>query len=195
MTTIITRLFSDVATAQAVARALISAGHDPDLIHVITDGSVAAMKAAGVGSARAAVYAGAMTQGQGMLVVDAPFNPIGTARRAMKIVGRTPSVDVGIEDETEYTQSYPDLPVEGSILTTHPLVMSNPFRTASHGHIFGQNPVIQSRPRTSAIRGGAYMSKMFWPMKLVSTPARKSSAISGGMLVSSLFGLKTILRR
>jgi BCD family chlorophyll transporter-like MFS transporter len=43
--------------------------------------------------------------------------------------------------------------------------------------------------------GGAYMSKSFWPMKLVSTPATKRSAISGGMLMSSMFGLATIYHR
>ncbi|MES2143933.1 MAG: hypothetical protein V4516_06145 [Pseudomonadota bacterium] len=71
--------------------------------------------------------------------------------------------------------------------------MSNPHSRPSHRHILGSNPIIAGKPRTSAMRGGAYMSRFFWPMKLVSASRERSSAIPGGGLVSSLFGLPTVI--
>ena len=47
--------------------------------------------------------------------------------------------------------------------------MSNPHNRPSHRHIMGSNPISASRPRNSAISGGAYMSRFFWPMKLVAS--------------------------
>ena len=52
--------------------------------------------------------------------------------------------------------------------------------------------VSASKTRTSAIRGGAYMSRYFWPMKLVSASKEKTSAIRGTWLFSSMFGLPAI---
>ncbi|MGL6208227.1 MAG: hypothetical protein ACRC14_00150, partial [Paracoccaceae bacterium] len=88
MTTIISRLYSDRAGAEAVAGALHAAGHDADTVHILTGGGTAAMKAARLSPAAIAAYSKAMTGGQALLVVQAPFNPVGAARSAMKIVGR-----------------------------------------------------------------------------------------------------------
>ena len=82
----------------------------------------------------------------------------------------------------------------GKILSGTTFFMSNPHRTVRHGHVLGSNPILPSKPRTSAIRGGAYMSTKFWPGKLLSAPKERRSAIRGGGTVSSLFGLPTIIR-
>lgn len=197
MTTIITRLYPDVATATSVATALQSSGHDPATIDVITrsgDGRVAdRLQRAGVMSAAASAYAPGIDKGGALLVVRAPFAPMGTARHAIKLVNRTPSLKVGLEDEDVYVRDEPKVDISGKVMTGTVFFMSNPHRSLSHGHILGQNPILPARPRTSAIRGGAYMSRMFWPMKLVSTSRQASSAIRGGFLFSSIFGIPTLI--
>ena len=60
MTTIITRLYADKATADTVAAALVSGGMTQDSITVIGKADAAAMKAARVPLDSAAKYAAAM---------------------------------------------------------------------------------------------------------------------------------------
>lgn len=193
MTTIITRLYSDQSAAQAAKASLLSYGLDEDILHIITadasGGAAAAMKTAQVPAASAKVYQAAMTGGQVLLVVEAPFNPVGTARAANKVLRKHPALNVGLENEDVYLRQYPDARYANSVMKGHTLFMTNPFSRPSHGHILGSNPIMESKPRTSAIRGGAYMSKAFWPMKLVSAPKQATSAIRGGKLFSSMFGL------
>lgn len=198
MTTIITRLYSDPSAANAAMAALVNSGQDEDTIHIITvstaGGAGAAMKAARIGTVSAAAYVRAMTGDQALLVVQAPFNPIGTARNAVKILNRHPAMNVGLDDEDVYLREYPTVQASNNLLANNPLLMSNPFRRLPHGHIFGNDPIIHSKPRTSAMRGGGFMSRFFWPMKLVTTPKRGSSAIRGGFLVSSMFGLPLLTK-
>ena len=198
MTTIITRLYPDVTAAQAVVAALTGSGHSPATIDVITrDGPAAAtdrMRAARVPSASAAAYAPAIAEGRALLVVNAPFAPMGTARHAIKTVNRYPALSVGLANEDVYIREDPKVETSGKILSGKTFFMSNPYRTPSHRHVMGSNPILPSKPRTSAIRGGAYMSTKFWPGKLLSAPKERSSAIRGGGTVSALFGLPTIIR-
>jgi hypothetical protein len=199
MTTIITRLYADVATARGVAHALTAQGHAAETIDVIArDGAgdmADRMRAARVSPATAAAYAGAMGAGQALVVVRAPFAPMGAARNAMKVMDRTGSIKVGLATENEYIREEPDLVRAGSILADHPLVMSNPHRSLPHGHILGSNPISAPRERRSAIAGGRHMSRMFWPMRLVSAHAKEgTSAIRGGWMFSSMFGIPTIWR-
>jgi hypothetical protein len=194
MTTIITRLYSDEAAAAAVA-ALVQGGVGAEGIRSIPagEGAMAAMRAARVSAGAAAAYAGAMRAGQTLVVAEVGFNPVGAARRAMKILARHPSVDVGLMTEDEYIEEIAEVETTGTVISGGKLVMSNPFARPSHGHILGANPLLPSRTGTSAIRGGGHMSKAFWPMKLVSSKS-SSSAMSGTWLLSNLFGLPTIIR-
>lgn len=198
MTTIITRLYADQAAARAVVNRLLQKGQDESTIDVITRDTVggpeAAMQSARVPAASAATYAAAMKGREALLVVAAPFNPLGTAREAIRTVNDSPALRVGVGDEDYYIREAVRSENSGSVLTNHPLIMSNPHSRLSHGHILGSNPIIASKPRNSAIRGGAHMSRFFWPMKLVSAPKEKTSAIRGGFLFSSLFGIPTIIR-
>ncbi len=197
MTTIITRLYPDVATATSVSSALQSSGHDPSTIDIITRSGDAPvldrMRRARVSSTSAAAYAPGIEKGGALLVVRAPFAPVGTARHAIRTVNRTAALNVGLEDEDVYIREQPTIARAGSVMSGTTFFMSNPHRNLSHGHIMGHNPISPSKPRTSAIAGGAYMSKMFWPMKLVSTGRQASSAIHGGFLFSSMFGIPTLI--
>jgi hypothetical protein len=199
MTTIITRLYADTATARAVAGALMTSGHAADTIDVIgRDGAADVadrMHAARVNPDAAAQYAPAVQDGRALLVVRAPFAPMGAARHAMKVVDRTPSIKVGVADEDEYIREQPSLATRNNLLRDHPLVMSNPHRALPHGHIMGSNPILAPRTRRSAIAGGKHMSRLFWPMRLVSANAKEgTSAIRGGWLFSSMLGIPTVLR-
>lgn len=197
MTTIITRLYPDLATAQGVVAALLASGHEASTIDVITKGGDGApeqrMLAARVPKASAAAYAPGIGKGAALLVVQAPFAPIGTARHAMKVVNRTPAINVGIANENHYIREEPKVETRGSVQHGTVFYMSNPYRSLGHGHILGSNPILPPKERTSAIRGGAYMSKMFWPMKLVTTGRQANSAIPGGFLFSKMFGIPTLL--
>jgi hypothetical protein len=198
MTTIITRLYEDAATARAAADALLNNGHDAETIDIIAgaEDTESRMKAARVNADSASAYAPSVASGKALLVVRAPFAPMGTARNAMKVVDRFASIKVGVENEDEYVREAASVAARGSILADHPLLMSNKFRRLGHGHILGSNPIKPSRPRTSAIRGGAFMSTKFWPMRLVSANAKKgTSAISGGWLISKSFGIPTLIGR
>ncbi len=198
MTTIITRLYQDLATAQGVASELTSAGHLAGNIDVISrDGegaTEARMLEARVPKDSAAAYAPGVAKGAALLVVRAPFAPIGTARHAIKVVNRTPAINVGIEDEDYYIREQPKVETEGKILHGTVFYMTNPHRPLKHGHILGANPILPSREKRSVIPGGGHMSTKFWPMKLLSARKEKSSAIHGGMLISSLFGIPTLIK-
>ena len=147
-----------------------------------------------VGATEARAYAGPVGEGRALLVIDAPFAPMGTALNAIRTVNRFPSIDVGLAEEDVYIRDEPQVDLSGRVLQGTVFYMSNPHRSLPQGHILGSNPIIHSRPRTSAIRGGAYISTKFWPMRLVSKPKVGTSAMRGTWLFSSLFGLPTIIR-
>jgi hypothetical protein len=198
MTTIITRLYADAAAAQTVVAALLAEGPSSATHQVITKdgaGSVAErMHAARVGATAARAYAGPLGEGRALLVVNAPFAPMGTALNAIRTVNRFPAMDVGLADEDLYIRDEPTLDLSGKVLQGTVFYMSNPHRSLPQGHIMGSKPIILSRPRHSAIRGGAYISTKFWPMKLVSKPKVGTSALHGTWLFSSLFGVPTLIR-
>lgn len=196
MTTIITRLYPDAETAGAVVQALLAGGLGNDTIDVITgqEGAAERMRAARVAPATAEAYARAMTGGQALLVVRAPFAPMGTARKAINTVNRTAAIDAGVEEQDRYIREEPDMTRANRVMKDHPFFMSNPHSRLSHGRVFGRG-LSPDRPRTSAISGGAYMSTKFWPMKLVSTGRTARSAMTGDWKFSSMLGLSTTISR
>ncbi len=197
MTTIITRLYKDLATAQGVVNALTSTGHDAGTIDVIArDGAGSAearMAEVRVPKASAAAYGPGIAKGNALLVVRAPFAPIGTARHAIRVVNRTAAINAGVADEDHYVREQATVEKTGKVLPGTVFYMSNPHRSAMHGHVMGSNPVSPSKPRTSAIPGGAHMSTKFWPMKLLSAPKERTSASGSGFLFSTMFGIPTLI--
>ncbi len=198
MTTIITRLFEDNGAAQQAVNDLLGRGHREDYIDIITrDGSGALterIRAARVGPSAAAAYASHVSQGRALVVVQAPFNPIGAARHAMRVLDGHPSLKIGVANENEYIREDAQVELSGSVLRDHPLFMSNKHRPTAHGHVLGGDPIIRGKTKTSAIRGGAYMSTKFWPMKLLAPSKVKTSAKNSDGQMSKLFGIPTIIR-
>jgi hypothetical protein len=202
MTTIITRLYSDRKTAQAVADALMSAGHQGSYIDVIGSADAGAMEHARVNGAAASAYAKAMTGAQTLLVVRAPFSPIGAAKRAQTIVGRYASLDVGLDNEDHYVREQPKGARFLSILSNHPRFLTQDMnagagrRRSTVSSAFGMPTLSAYKSRRSAISGGAYISTKFWPMPLISKNKTKHSVISGGgHPFSRLIGMAVISRR
>ena len=199
MTTIITRLYADAATARGVVSALMAAGHDQANIDVIgKDGAGALadrLRAARVSPAAAGAYGDAVAAGRALLVMRAPFAPMGAARNAMKIVDKTTSIKVGVANENEYLREVPRLDHRNSVLPGTTFFMSNPHRHASHGHIFGAKLLSAHKTSRSAIAGGAHMSTKFWPMRLLSARKERHSAMHGTWQLSRLFGLPMLFGR
>lgn len=197
MTTIITRLYPTKAVAQAAVDDLLSRGHSEDYIDIITrdgDGGVMErIRAARVSPTAAAAYAPGVSEGKALVVVQAPFNPMGAARHAIRVLGGHPSLNVGLANENDYIREDARPEVLGSVLRDHPLYMSNPHRSTTHGHILGSDPIIRGQTKTSAIRGGAHMSTKFWPMKLLSPSKVKTSASKTGWQMSRMFDIPTII--
>lgn len=196
MTTIITRLYPDAATAKAVAAALHEEGMEGSDVDILTAADAAAITAARVAPAAAAAYAGAMGGGKALLVARAPFAPMGLARAAIQIADAVPSLKVGVRDENDYVREEMQSEFHNRVLTSHPYIMSNKFRKLTHGRVFSFRALSHPRPRTSAIRGGAYISTKFWPMPLISGRNRSgNSVMRSGWSLSRMFGLPTIAGR
>ncbi|WP_431298906.1 hypothetical protein [Tabrizicola sp. BL-A-41-H6] len=197
MTTIITRLYPSSAAAKAAVDDLLGRGHSEDYIHILSregKGTVTQrLRSARVSPEAAAAYAGPVADGKVLVVVQAPFNPIGAARHAIRVLDKHPSLDVGVANENEYIREDARIEVSSSILRDHPLFMSNKHRPTTHGHILGSDPIIHGKTKTSAIPGGAYMSTKFWPMKLLSPSREKTSARNSEWQLSRLLDLPTII--
>ncbi len=198
MTTIITRLFKDTAAAQAAMNDLLDRGHSGSNIEVISGGGDASLsdriRTARVNARSASVYAPLVAKGHALLVVRAPFNPMGAARDAMRTLDRHSTVAVAGVDANDYIREEPRTDVRRNLYPGTVFFMSNPHRPLGHGHVMGQNQILPSRPRTSAIAGGGYMSTKFWPMKLISTARERRSVIEGTFHFSSIFALPTLIK-
>lgn len=149
MTTIVSRLYDERATAEAAAEALRAAGHDPRTIRLVASENTASQSpategpapahppterapsayqaalrrrivAAGVGSTSAAVYADEVARGCALLVVRAPFTPFGRAREAMRIVDRFAPMDVPGVNANQHIRDYPNPANFNTILRDHP---------------------------------------------------------------------------
>ncbi|MEM6621763.1 MAG: hypothetical protein AAF674_06005 [Pseudomonadota bacterium] len=104
MTTVITRLYQDQNTADAVAADLAGAGFPANIYQTIAHGddTMGRITGAEVPANSAGLYAPLVDQGNVLLVVRAPVTPFGAAKMAMEIVDRQPSVEAGVENDNEY---------------------------------------------------------------------------------------------
>jgi hypothetical protein len=189
MTTIISRLYADPAVAAEVAGRLAAAGFPAqtyDLLAADSDlaGLPGRITAARVRARAAATYADRLASGGAMIVVRAPFSPIGAARQAMEIVDQAASVDICRAVQNDYQSEQPDGRLFLSVLTDHPRFLSQDLRpgySSAYGpvtELFGMRILSRRKPRTSAIAGGGFMSRLFWPMPLI-TRNRKARSASG----------------
>lgn len=110
MTTIVSRLYQDAASAEAVLQTLQEEDATSSGASIITKAkdAEAQMTALDVPEASAAVYAPHVNKGAALLVVRAEFAPIGIAQKIIGIVDDADPMDVGIAKENAYLAIEPD---------------------------------------------------------------------------------------
>ena len=203
MTTIVSRLYADPGTAQDIAARLTGMGLPASTCDVLgADADAARIRAARVPAGPANAYAAHLAAAGGALVVArVPFSPIGAARAAIEIADSAASVDLGLAEQNAYLAEQPDPRFFLSVLTDHPRFASHDLRpgySEVYGPVtslFGFSLLSRRKPKTSAMRGGAYMSRMFWPMPLVTRNRRARSALGTSGHVSRTFWPMPLIAR
>ncbi len=212
MTTIISRLFADAETAEAAARELRAAGHDPATIRIVSpdaqdsETSLAArIAAAGVGSVSAGRYAAAVaadpSHGGSVLVVRAPFTPFGRARSAIRIADAHAPVAVAGVNANQHVANRPDPRIFHPAIGRHAHVMTRdmpPYIERRRGTVssaFGV-PLLwrRSMPRAALLPGKA-MSRLFWPLPLIWRRRPSRGTLATGRHLSRLFWPMPLLPR
>lgn len=200
MTTIITRLYSDNATAQAVVLALKAIGLDDDEVALIAPGdagdAAARMRAMRVDAETVATGVAGLAKGQSAVIVAAPFNPVGIARKATAILDAHHPVAADeryiVED---YRTSAPSnlYPAGTYFMSIPPEYSGGP----SHGHVLSLGGLVsRPRERRSAMTGGGFMSRKLLPFPLLMRKSDKLSVIrDGGWQLSRMLGIPTIAGR
>lgn len=187
MTTIITRLYPDTASAEKVTAQLAEAGMPDRIVDVIapSDSASEDMAAARVDATAAAAYGDHLTGSRRLVVVRAPFNPIGAARRASEIVDTVSSLDVGLTKEDRHIEEQvaSDLLIDLKIMRSHPHMgstdLDKPGWSTNRGlmsHKFGLRVLSKPKKRSSAnSKGGSN-----FPMGKKIIRSTKHSVIEGG---------------
>lgn len=191
MTTIITRLYEQESTATTVMDALRAEGFPGSTLDQISGGAdaQARVQAAGVTEANAAAYAAHMDSGNTLVVVRAPFSPLGAARRAMEIVDGHASVDAGAPNPNEYIRVTPDPKFYTSIMEDHPLFLTwrrDPAapRSGTVSASLGFETLSAHKDTNSVMSKGGPVTTRFLPIPLISKKSRSTSAMSGGKLMT-----------
>ncbi len=187
MTTVITRLYKSKKAATTVMKALQDAGFPDatlDIIEAGTEDAEGVMIAARVPKDSAAIYSTELAEGTALLIARAPFTPFGAAREAMRIVDAQDSLPSAVANDNAFVKDEPKTELYLSVLTNHPLFMTDRKEMSRNdGRIstgFGWKLLSRDKPRRSAISGGRFMSRAFWPMPLLSEHKDRRSAIPGG---------------
>lgn len=195
MTTVITRLYSDAKTAKAVLSDLAAAGFKDDMVDMIGSGSdtADAMSAARVPKEAAAQYGQHLAKSGALVVARVPLMPQGAAYAAMDIVDAHPSVNAGVANQNAYIREQADYSRFKPSMSNHNHILGHdltPGYSERYGLVtaaFGMKHLKPHRTKRSAIAGGAFKSRMFWPMPLLKKKEGSSSAISGGRHMSKAF--------
>ncbi|WP_299191549.1 hypothetical protein [uncultured Litoreibacter sp.] len=203
MTTVISRLYADAKTANAAVADLKKAGYKDDMLDVIKPGPSVkdAMEQARVGSAAIETYASHLTGSNTLVVVRAPLMPPGAAYVAMDCVDAHPSVNAGVANQNEYIRESFDRSRFGKSVGNHRHIIGQdltPGYSERYGLVtqaFGLKHLKPHRTKRSAIEGGGFKSRMFWPMPLLKKKDGSSSAISGGAHMSKFFWPMPLISR
>lgn len=194
MTTVISRVFPDKASAKKASQRLEFRGLPARACMIIADVEEDAMwskmDAARIDDSARQPYAKAIAAGQAVLVVHATYKPLTAATIVRDTLAKLDTVNVGDVVEDFFV---PDGPQKAqSVLKDHPLFLT--VRASRTGYSGG--PVTRGlgfrmtkphKARHSADAGGGFKSRAFWPMPLLSTKTRKSSVISGDRHMSKAF--------
>lgn len=186
MTTVISRLYPDEATAQGVAAELGKAGFPAATIDIVGSPDAAAIAATRVHKDDAAAYAGKMQAGNALLVVRAPVTPFGAARRAMEIVETAEAIPVGgVRRPNYHIEEMVKSDLFLSVMRDHPLFLTSRMGPYAAGNIglFSQGmgwPLLSKHRTSRSASSGWYSSASFWPGKRVMAHKTSRSAIQGG---------------
>ena len=193
MTTIITRIYADKATAQAVAAALKDLGLDDDEVAVVDGGdAVARLRALRVSPGDAAGIAASVAKGHPAVVVAAPFNPRGIALRATRTMDAHHPVAATeryiAEDYRPSGRS--NLYPAGTYFMSIPLEHSGGL---SHGHALSLWGLVSRNVNKTSAAGRARHILPFGMLK------QKSGGLSvirdGGWRLSTMFGIPMVASR
>ncbi|MFY9211493.1 MAG: hypothetical protein WAO69_10230 [Aestuariivita sp.] len=186
MTTVISRLYADEATAHGVVDDLKGAGFPGNTIDVLAAGSSAeAIAATRVNASDAEIYANKMQSEGVLVVVRAPFTPFGAARRAMEIVDSTTSIHAGVKSPNFYAEDRADPKLFLSVMTNHPRFFATdmgPESARSRGTVsegLGWRLLSEHRTKRSASSGWHASTKLL-PFPLLKAHKERNSVISGG---------------
>ncbi|MEP1519361.1 hypothetical protein [Ascidiaceihabitans sp.] len=201
MTTIITRLFQDEATAQDVAERVIFRGVPSRATSVIsadTPDLHAKMDAALVHPSAQDAYAKQIKDGRALVVVRATYKPLTAATIVRDMMAQRNAIAVdGVVDD----YYMPDGPQRASsVLKEHPHFLT--VRSSRTGYAGGPVTVglgfrllSERKTKTSAKGKSGARSRWFWPMPLLSKKSRSSSVISGGRYMSRAFWPMALLSK
>ncbi len=184
MTTIVTRLYRDMATAEALAAAMAGVGIPAGDIEVIAgaENAAARMEAARVNPASAALYAQHMESGAALVVVRAGFQPIGAAATAIKMMDSRQPMNAGVANENEYIRTEPkrDLFVGLSVMMDHPLMFGKDKgrRRGLISTAFNIPLLSKRKNRNSVFPGGRHFTT--WMSPLLSQKRGTLSTLDGG---------------
>ena len=226
MTTLYTRLYADEKTANAVRDRLYRAGFPRHVMRLISgrdgeghEGLAQRISRARVPERAAAVYTESVASGNVLLVVEAGYKPLGARKIGKKVLAETDPLPANLESEDFKVPKLRDH--APSVMKEHPrfltaspdpdhiggplsdqfgfnLISSHRRRNSVNkgGHIFPFAMVTKGRNANSAMKGGSFISRIFWPMKLVTNaPRRRSAMRGGGHPLSRLLGLPTTSSR
>ncbi|WP_299042803.1 hypothetical protein [uncultured Tateyamaria sp.] len=189
MTTVITRLYADDATAKRITSTLQSKGFPEDTMDVFPAGTSAeTLMEARVDEASANAFAGALSGDMALMVVRAPVTPFGAARAAMTAADSVTSTRVpGTEENRHISEQMDrDLFIGLSVMTHHPRFLSsdmNPRANANRDLVsraLHWKLLSDPKPRNSAWSGTTFMSQKILPFPLLKSRKSGTSVISGG---------------
>jgi hypothetical protein len=222
MTHILTRLYADEKTANGVRERLFRAGFPRHVMRVVTlrdnethDSLMTRITRIHVPDRAASVYTESVASGNALLVVEAGYKPLSARKIGVAVLEQTDDMPSNLEsqdfkigrikdhaprvmkDHPRFFTASPDPDHIGGPLSDQfgfNLVSTSNRRLSvgQGGPMFPFAALTKNRNAKSAMSGGGFMSRIFWPMKLVTNARRRRSVIAGGGTpFSRLLGMRT----
>jgi hypothetical protein len=202
MTTVVSRLYDQVETANRVADQLRAKGFPDSALSVVTKPNAGRIAATQVSEAMATRYAAAMTKGQALFVCRAPLTPFGAARTAMAVADSEAWIDLGdgpsnehIVIEPNLEKHLPEIKMSKDHYLTPADYVGSGWSEWLMSNLYGWPLIAQDWKRSSSILPGTtYMSRKFWKGRLLSDSPRKSSVMEGAPLMTARFQNYPVLK-
>jgi hypothetical protein len=202
MTIVISRLYANDGAARSVLNRLKMKGipdYALDLVSASTPDALSKMTRAGVADKTAAAYVDKFKSGGTAIVARTTYKPLGAARITRDVFAETETVGMGnLREEMEVKDPLDTSP---SVLKGHPrfLTVYNPHQVSERGTMSSKMGfrLLSARKERNSVQkdGGRRMSRMFWPMPLVSKKNRNANSAmkDGGRRMSRAFWPQALL--